>query len=569
MIGIDLGTTNSLIAVWVDGESTLIPNVHGNFVTPSVVSVDDSGRVLVGEIAKERLLTHPDKTCANFKRDMGAKKAYQLGKKSYYPEELSALLLRQLKVDAEEYLGKPIDKAVISVPAYFNNTQRQATKLAGELAGLTVERIINEPTAAALAYGLHDDKKESISLVFDLGGGTFDVSIIEIFNGIMEIKASTGNNHLGGEDFTHVLINLIESKTGLRLVAEKDSFDNESLHALIRKKAEDAKFALTRSKISAVNFSYKGKEYHCEITEADFESNCQELLRQLRIPIERVLRDARLSSSDLDSIVLVGGSTRMPIVKRFVATLFGRLPLTHLNPDEVVGIGACVQAALKSRDKALSDVVVTDVCPYTLGTSMVSDIVNGRSKPFYQPIIERNTVIPVSRTVIGSNAVDNQSFILIKVYQGEHFDPEENIKLGELRVNVPKGRAGEIGVDIRYTYDINGLLEVEALVHKTKEVTSLVIDNGNNNFSAKEIKSCLKKIQGLKVHPRDEEKNRVLIERAERLFSELTGDVRDHITYLLGSFNLILEKHDPIETAKFQEQFAQELLQIEIQNGLQ
>jgi len=363
IVGIDLGTTNSLIAVWQDGVARLIPNMLGEFLTPSCVSLDEDGSILVGRAARERLQTHPERTAAVFKRHMGSDKVVHLGKRAFRAEELSALVLKALKADAEAYLGAPVTEAVITVPAYFSDAQRKATRAAGQLAGLKVDRLLNEPTAAALAYGMHQQGNESRFLVFDLGGGTFDVSILELFEGVMEVRASAGDNYLGGEDFVLTMMELFFERTGLPAKLKNDPHFMQRLTA----QAESAKRVLSAAPTATMRMRHDDKDHLLEIDEELLEKVCAHLLKRLRDPVERALRDANLRSSELDSIVLAGGATRMPVVKRLVTRMFGRFPASDINPDEVVALGAAVQAGLKMKDAALKEVVMTDVSPYSLG----------------------------------------------------------------------------------------------------------------------------------------------------------------------------------------------------------
>ncbi len=366
MIGIDLGTTNSAIAVWQDGRPQLIPNSLGQVLTPSAVSVDDDGQLLVGMAARERQVTHPYLTATAFKRYMGTNRVTRLGEREFLPEELSALVLARVKADAEHYLKESVNSAIITVPAYFNDKQRKATRRAGELAGLTVDRLINEPTAAALAYGIHRRQDETRYLVFDLGGGTFDVSILEIFEGVIEVRASTGDSYLGGEDFNEVLIQDMLRQFGASwefTSREKDPL----LYELLRDQAERARRELSVGPEAKMVVTWKDEHFKHAVTADHFESLCQKLLTRLRDPVVRALRDSNVDLDQLKEVVLVGGATRMPIVRRAVTRMFGRFPATDLNPDEAVALGAAIQAGLKARDAALKEVVLTDVCPYTLG----------------------------------------------------------------------------------------------------------------------------------------------------------------------------------------------------------
>ncbi|MBQ8648345.1 MAG: molecular chaperone HscC, partial [Oscillospiraceae bacterium] len=405
MIGIDLGTTNSLAACFKDGEAQIIPNRLGGRLTPSVVSVDPAGEgtVYVGETARERGMTRPLETASVFKRSMGTDREYLLGGRRFSAEELSSIVLRSLKEDAEVWLGEPVTEAIISVPAYFNDLQRKATKLAGELAGLKVSRIINEPTAAAIAYGMAGSE-DARYLVFDLGGGTFDVSILEKFGPVIEVHAIAGDNFIGGEDFTQLLASLYLQ----RAAVAPESLDLLTM-SRVRKEAERCKCAFSRSSEVTMCCALDGQPFEMSITLAEYEKACAPLLEKLRRPIERSLQDAGVSLDEIDQIVLVGGATRLPVVRQFVARLFGRIPGTMIDPDEAVAIGAALQCGMKARDKEIREVVLTDVCPFTLGTEVMVDNGLFEEGGHYLPIIERNTVIPVSRTQTVYTARDGQT----------------------------------------------------------------------------------------------------------------------------------------------------------------
>jgi len=384
-IGIDLGTTNSLVAYWGENGAEIIPNSLGSNLTPSVVSVDNNnGEIYVGQIAKERLITHPTLTASVFKRFMGTQKTYELGKYTFSPEELSSFILKSLKADAEAFLKQPVNEAVISVPAYFNDSQRKATKYAAELAGLKVERLISEPTAAALAYGLHQENSDIKFLVFDLGGGTFDVSILEFFEGIMEVKSIAGDNFLGGEDFTQILVSHFINKNGL----DYDKLGS-GLKSIIYKESELCKYGLSSDHTSIMRVHIDERYIETLVTREDFEKAAHGLLLRLRLPIERALRDANLSTSELDAVILIGGATRMHLVRSAVSKMFGKVPYSNINPDEAVALGAAIQAALKERNQALDEIIVTDVCPYSLGTDVVKEISpNVMEGGYFSPIIE-------------------------------------------------------------------------------------------------------------------------------------------------------------------------------------
>ena len=543
-IGIDLGTTNSLVAYWSEDGAKIIPNSLGSNLTPSVVSVGETGEIYIGQIAKERIITHPQLTASTFKRYMGTEKKYKLGKLSFSPEELSSLVIKSLKADAEAYFGSDVTDVIISVPAYFNDTQRKATKNAAELAGLKVKRLISEPTAAALSYGLHQENLQTKFLVFDLGGGTFDVSVLELFEGIIEVKAIAGDNFLGGEDFTELLISHFVEKLDI----DYDKLDSKA-HSLLYKKAEQCKHELTMDHSGSMNANINNVSYEIKIDRNEFESLVNTLLLRLRRPVERALRDVSLLPKDIDAVVLIGGATRMPVVKSVVSKMFGRLPFTNINPDEAVALGAAIQAALIERDESLSEVILTDVCPYSLGVSVAKPIDERHFDPgYFLPIIERNTPIPVSRAELLQTIKDLQKSIHIEIYQGESRKVENNIKIGELNFNVPASRAGEQMINIRYTYDINGILEVEAESLQTGVKKRVVIEKTPGSMTKEEIEESFKKLASLKIHPRDRAENKLLLARGERLYEESIGDIRDYIACVLGDFETVLSKQNENET---------------------
>lgn len=560
IVGIDLGTTNSLVAVWREDKPELVANPLGAFLTPSVVGLDDQGRVITGQLARERLQTHPHLTSALFKRYMGSNREIILGKRSFRPEELSALLLGSLKADVERAYGEPVSEAVISVPAYFSDAQRKATRIAGEMAGFKVERLINEPTAAALAYGLHQTE-ETTFLVFDLGGGTFDVSILELFEGVMEVRASAGDNFLGGEDFDDALVAHILTRPEVKgaRIANQD----EGARQRLRREAQRVVHRLGQHDEVTFCLTEGGREIREVVTQSQFQHIAEPLLQRLRGPIERALRDSRLNVADLDKVMLVGGATRMPLVRKMVAGLFGRIPTMHLNPDEVVALGAAVQAALKARHAALNEVVLTDVCPYSLGTDISIRFGHQLEGGHYMPIIERNCVVPVSRVKSLVTMADNQTKVITRIYQGESRLVKDNIYLGEMTVEVPPRKAGEVSVEVRFTYDINGLLEAEVKVPLTGEVRRLVIENSPGILSAEEIAKRLDALQSLKVHPRDQQLNSLVIARCDRLYQEHLGDMRLYLGDLAGQFQRVLESQDEHQIRQLRQDLSQRLDEIE------
>ena len=517
--GIDLGTTNSLISVIEGGKPKLIPNVLGAFLTPSCVGLDEEGNVLTGQAAKERLITHPDITVSSFKRLMGSPVTTALGKFNFRPEELSQFILKALKADAEAVLGEPVEEVVISVPAYFNDPQRKATLDAGKLAGLNVNRLVNEPTAAALAYGL-GDLPEGKYLIFDLGGGTFDVSILHKYEDVMEIRATTGDSMLGGDDFDTVIETMI---------AEKGGFDPEKLsphdRARLTRAAETLKLSLSAAHEVPYVLSLGGRKQEGLLTREAFEAECAGLIRRLRRPLELALADAKLDPNSFDAVVLAGGATRAPMVRALVARLFGRLPLSHIDPDTIVALGAAAQAGLIKRQGDLKDIVMTDVCPFTLGIQAVDMSNPTDPNAFVAPIIQRNAVIPISRSIKLATAQDNQPNILVQVYQGENLRPEDNIHLGSLKFDLPRQPKGKEYIEVRFTYDISGALEVEVFVPSTGSRESRIFRNASG-LTLHELEASFRALSAIKLHPRERMENKTLLTRAHRIYAEQTQDNR-------------------------------------------
>ncbi|GGC75846.1 Hsp70 family protein [Chelatococcus reniformis] len=560
IVGIDLGTTNSAVAVWRDGEATLIPNSIGDVLTPSAVGVSDEGAVLVGMAARERRATHPALTATAFKRQIGTQQKLQIGQHLFSPEDLSALVLRALKADAEEWLGEPVDSAVITVPAYFNDRQRKATRRAGEIAGLKVERLLNEPTAAALAHGIHEKEDKNPFLVFDLGGGTFDVSIVEIFEGIIEVRASAGDNRLGGEDFNDVLADLALGQFPALAGIAHDS----RLREMMRAAAERCRRALTTGDPAAFSFVWEGQPFETAVTAADFEAAAGPLVARLRDPVLRSLRDSGVVSETLSEVVLVGGATRMPLVRRAVTRMFGRFPDASVHPDHAVALGAAVQAGLRARDAALNEIRLTDVCPFTLGVDTTEFDSNGRMHPdVFAPIIERNTVIPASRVHAFSTVHDNQKAVQFGIYQGEARNVASNVKLGTVSVPVPPRPAGRIHVDCRFSYDTSGLLEVDLTVPETGMTKQLVIHDDEDAPDEAELAARRAALAGLKVHPRDDAANAAVLARAARCYEFFLGERRDHIGQLILAFEAALERQDPRDIAHVRREVEERLNALE------
>jgi len=539
LVGIDLGTTNSLVGVWHEGRSQLIPNALGHLLTPSAVALDEAGHTLVGLAARERAVAAPDSAQLGFKRWMGTDRSLPLGNRTLRAEELSAMVLQSLKADAESFLGQPVHEAVITVPAYFNEAQRRATRQAGELAGLKVERLLNEPTAAGLAYGLQERPDHSAFLVFDLGGGTFDVSVLEYFEGVVEVRASAGDTRLGGEDFSLVLARLFAEKA--LPAGEREAWlgGRQWLHMV-----EQGKRQLGEADSAKLRMVWQGRELSQDLERASYERACAELLQRLRRPIERALGDAQIDPAGLAEVVLVGGASRMPMVRQLVTRLFQRLPLRTIDPDQAIGQGAAVLAGLKSRDIALQEVVLTDVMPYSLGVVATESIQGRVINDRFSPIIERNTPVPVSREECYFTVRDNQTQVLIDVRQGESPVGSENLQLGTVEIEVPAAPAGQVRVDVRFSYDVNGLLDVDVRESQTGKLRNALIRTAQHEMSEDAVQAALAGLRELKRHPREEQENRYLIERARRLFEDRLGEDRRWVQTCLSAFELVLDSQD-------------------------
>lgn len=526
----------------------LVENVHGQFLTPSVVGVLEDGQVLVGEPAKQLRVTHPERTASCFKRWMGSDRAIRLGSETMTSVELSSLVLRSLKADAEKFLGEEVDEAVITVPAYFNDPQRKATKVAGELTGLRVRRIINEPTAAALVYGFHERESEKDLIVIDLGGGTFDVTVMEVFEGTLEIVSTAGETHLGGEDFTSRLVGWALNQQGIQL--EFAEMQHQVMVARLAEQCEAAKRALSSEGTAVIqipslegSISEDAKKF--KLNRAELLEIVNPLVQRLKRPIERALRDAGKKKSDLSDVILVGGATRSLEVRDFVRDMFPGEPHSKINPDEVVALGASIQAALIADDAAVDDMVMTDICPFTMGVEVVKEFGSRMMEGFFCPVIHRNTTIPVSREEFLSTVYPNQQRVVVNVYQGEARKIEDNLLLGSLEVSgIPLGPAGQM-IHIRFTYDHNGILEVEAYIPETEKKFNVVFTNHAADMNAKEVAAAVKKLQKIKFYPRDELKHKNLVLYAEKVIGEVSPFQRQELEIALDCFEQSMSSGNP------------------------
>ncbi|RKM59911.1 molecular chaperone DnaK [Butyrivibrio sp. CB08] len=490
IIGIDLGTTNSCVAVMEGGKPTVIANAEGARTTPSIVAFTKNGERIVGEPAKRQAVTNADNTISSIKRDMGTDNGRTIDGKKYSPQQISAMILQKLKADAEQYLGEKVTEAVITVPAYFNDAQRQATKDAGKIAGLEVKRIINEPTAAALAYGLDNEKEQKI-MVYDLGGGTFDVSIIDIGDGVIEVLSTNGDTHLGGDDFDQAIINWMvqdfKNKEGVDLSGDKMAMQR------LKEAAEKAKKELSSSTTTNINLPFISagadgpKHFDVDLTRAKFEELIHDLVERTAIPVQNAMKDAGLTNADIGKVLLVGGSTRVPCVVEKVKQLTGQEPSKNLNPDECVAIGAGIQGGKLAGDEGAGDILLLDVTPLSLSIETMGGVATR--------LIERNTTIPTKKSQVFSTAADNQTAVDINVLQGERQFAKDNKSLGQFRLDgIPPAMRGVPQIEVTFDIDANGIVNVSAKDLGTGKEQHITITAGSN-MSDEDIDKAVKEAQ--------------------------------------------------------------------------
>ena len=525
VIGIDLGTTNSLASIWRNGKIELIPNTFGEYLTPSVVSFGEDGEIYVGKVAKERLITAPSVSMAEFKRNMGTSYQYFANGKYYTAEDLSSFVLRRLREDAEAYLGEPVTEAVISVPAYFNDDKRCATKNAGRLAGIKVERLINEPSAVALKHHMGVEDAETF-IIFDFGGGTLDVSLVDAFDNMVEIQAVSGDNYLGGKDFNKIIAEDFYKENQLSQAAL-----TKEEQGIVLKEAEALKWQLSKQDEVERKVYLQDREYTMRMTNQHLIHIGAELFMRMSVPIRQVINDSGMSTAEIDKLILVGGSSKMPVVKQYLKTLLDSPVVLDNSPDESIAAGVGIAAAIKERAGDVKDMILADICPFSLGT----EIYDGS----FSPIIERNDTLPCSRTREYVTVEDNQTEMTFPIYQGDNMMARENLLLGTMEVtDIPMKPAGVVRAKVTFLYDINGILDIRIV--SGDQAVNKVIMNKKMGLSEGELEARLKELRQMTLSSMEDENVRYLMERAQRLYRECSPAVREYIAQQISRFRKIM-----------------------------
>lgn len=534
VIGIDLGTTNSLGCVYRNGKAELIPNAYGSYLTPSVVSMTEDGKLIVGQPAKDRLITHPERTVSSFKKDMGTGRSWKPGEKSFLPEKLSSLVIRSIVEDAQNYLGEEIEEAVISVPAYFHDEQRVAVKRAGALAGIHVERIVNEPSAAALASYFTANEEQNM-LVFDFGGGTLDVSLVDCFDTMVEIVSVAGNNRLGGDDFDRLIAEHFLREHG---VARQQLRAQE--YAVLLKQAERCKKLLSEQEEVVMHAMVGDQVYESTYTMDRLFEESKALLKEIRQVIGRALKDGKMTIHDVDLVVMAGGSSKMPLIQKYIRHLFHKAPMVQGNCDELIALGLGLVCGVKERKEEIKDYILTDICPFSLGVATINEADPDRA--YMANIINRNTVLPCSRVRRFYTASDQQDYVVVEVHQGENTYAQDNLLLGKIEISVPPKPKGKEAVDVRFTYDINGILVVDTRVVSTGVVKTHII---SQKIPEAELEERVRELEKLKVHPRDLSENQQMMERLEALYQEVYPEQKEQVQQMIRTFEEFLDGQNP------------------------
>ena len=545
VVGIDLGTTNSAIGLLEGDKVRLFPNPLGDVLTPSAVALDPRSRMLVvGRTAKDLIAAAPRQGARRFKTDMGGRRSHTVGDRTMTPVELSAHVLDALRADAERALATTVNRCVVTVPAYFDDAQRHATRQAAEQAGFAVERIINEPTAAAIAYGMHRREADTMFAVVDLGGGTFDVCVMELFEGILQVKGVAGESQLGGEDFTAVLAAYLAERAGIACPEV-----GSPAYGLLYKRAELAKRALARWPSTEVALGTEllgGRAEPMTVTVAEAEAAWASLIGRLHAPLRAALRGAQVERDQLVEVVLVGGATRLPCVQRAVAEILERTPVYRGDPDLIVAEGAAIQAAMIDGAAAVEDMVVTDVASHSLGVEVARQIGSKRVPGYFSPVIHRNTVIPTTQTSEFSTLQDHQTQVTLQIFEGDGRRVEDNRKIGALEVaGIPKGPAPK-EIQVRFTYDQNGMLEVEAEILETHARVSAVFRREGGEVTGEALAQARGRLIAIRADPMDRPRYRDLYARAKLLWSELDPDGRARFDALLHAFDTAMASRDPV-----------------------
>lgn len=543
-IGIDLGTTHTVAAALIDGKPTVLASAAHPALLPSVVALDDTDHVLVGEAAREVAARRPERAVQRFKSDMGSERTYTLGADEQTPVTLSALVLKEILAQAREVLGAPVERAVVTVPAWFREPQRSATMAAGRLAGLQIERLLNEPTAAALYYGLHNPEAESRAVVVDLGGGTLDVTVLELFAGMVEVAASSGDTRLGGEDFTDALEGLLRERTGTVAGDEREG--------LLRHRAEKAKRELSRAEVAVVPTADLPNTSLAEVrlSRADAENAWAPLLQRVDTCVRAAILQAGLRPEQVDNLLLVGGATRMPVVRALCERIVHKPALRALHPDFVVALGAAVQGGLLDRDSAVSDLVMTDVLTHSLGLEVTKHFDGRAYEGRFSPVLHRGTTLPCSREDVFSTLHHQQTQLNLRIYEGEQRLAAENTRLGELMVDNLPAHAdtnARSSVRVRFTHDASGLLEVE--VHRLDQQDAtpqrFVLHRANQPLTGTDLDEAVASLARLKTHPRELLPNRLVMERAQRIYLQVPPDVRPHLDEAMLALESALDLQEP------------------------